>query len=535
MYLSPWADGTWRLRDAVNYMVTASLATLNYAAKFREEVLYNRYQAARNTIQQFRTSPPYAYFVRQAQYDPVQPAALLQRLAFMGVRVDQLDRDVTYDGSIYPKGTWVIPMDQEYAQLVRELLEPQRYPEIKDDTPYDAAGWTLPYQMHVEVDEGRVPLSSDIRSAMRPVHGKAVDWHTAPDAPLTTNAVAAGITPIPGSLTGSGDLLLLDPAQNNSFRLLNRALAGGASIRYAPAGGARGSRWVITGIDPVKAQTWVRDLFVQAERMPNDLVSSVPVPTRVALYKSAPGNIDEGWTEWLLDNYGFQYTVITPADLHSGNLVDRFDVILAASQPLTASRSGRSGGAGAAPDSATARIEDSLRVQAFDGFVRAGGTLVAWNQGATAVAAALHLPVRNVTAGLPRREYFTGGSIMQVVVDTAHPVMAGMPSHADVFVFNSPVFTTLDGFEGTVLAKYPNEGEILRSGYLEGEHYMRGMAAALDVKHDRGHVLLIAFQPQWRGQPTGTFRIVFNAVFFGGELAAGAHGTPGFRAGRLPR
>ena len=31
-------------------------------------------------------------------------------------------------------------MDQEYAQLVRELFEPQRYPDMGDDTPYDAAG-----------------------------------------------------------------------------------------------------------------------------------------------------------------------------------------------------------------------------------------------------------------------------------------------------------------------------------------------------------------------------------------------------------
>jgi hypothetical protein len=160
--------------------------------------------------------------------------------------------------------------------------------------------------------------------------------------------------------------------------------------------------------------------------------------------------------------------------------------------------------------------------------VRAGGTLVAWNQGATAAANALRLPVKNVVAGLPRREYFTGGSIMQAVVDTTHPVMAGMPPRADVFVFNSPVFTTLDGFEGAVLAKYPNEGTILRSGYLVGQKYMQGLAAALDVKHDRGHVVLIAFQPQWRGQSTGTFRVVFNAALFGGEVSTQARGAPGF-------
>ena len=45
LYLSPWLEGKWSLRDAVNVMVTASIATLRYGAKFREDVLYNRYQS----------------------------------------------------------------------------------------------------------------------------------------------------------------------------------------------------------------------------------------------------------------------------------------------------------------------------------------------------------------------------------------------------------------------------------------------------------------------------------------------------------
>jgi hypothetical protein len=532
MYLSPWAQGKWGLRDAVNYMVTASLATLNYASKFREEILYNRYQAGRNTIQQYRTSAPYAYIIPQTQYDPVAPAELLKRVAFMGVHVKQLDRDMTYDGVSYPKGTWVIPMDQEYAQLVRELFEPQKYPEIKDDTPYDAAGWTLPYQMNVNVVEGRAPLTPEFRAALQQVEGRAVDWHNAPDAPFTTNAEAAGIDPLPGQITGNGSLVVLDPAQNNSFAFLNRALSASAQLRFAPATSSRGGRWVVGGIDSATAERFSSDLFVRAERAnPDALPNVVAAPTRIALYKAAPGNMDEGWTEWLLDTNGFHYTLISPNDLHSGNLASRFDVVLVASQSLTTGgRGGRGGGGGvAAPaDTANQRAEDSLRVRAFDEFVRAGGTLVAWNQGATATANALHLPVRNVVGGLPRREYFTGGSIMQAVIDTTHPVMSGMPARADVFVFNSPVFTTLDGFEGAVLAKYPNDGPILRSGYLTGQKYMQGLAAALDVKHDKGHVVLIAFQPQWRGQSTGTFRVVFNAALFGADVAAQAHGASGF-------
>jgi hypothetical protein len=529
MYLSPWTEGKWGLRDAVNYMVTASLATLNYAAKFRDEILYNRYQAGRNTIQQYRKNPPYAYLIRQAQHDPVAPAELLQRLAFMGVHVKQLDQDITYDGASYPKGTWVIPMDQEYAQLVRELIEPQKYPEIKDDTPYDAAGWTLPYQMNVDVVEGRAPLSPEFRAALLSVEGRPVDWHTRPDAPFTTNAEAAGIVPLPGALTGEGNALLLEPAQNNTFRFVNRALAGGGALRYAPATPTRGGRWLVSGIDSARAAEWAGDLAVQATRTTSDAVpNAVPARLRLALYKAAPGNMDEGWTEWLLDTHDYHYTLISPSDLRSGNLNARFDVIIVASQGLTTPRGGRGGGGGVPVDTAAVRAEDSVRVKAFDEFVRAGGTIVAWNQGATGVVNALHLPVKNVVAGLPRREYFTGGSIMSAIVDTTHPVMAGMPARADVFVFNSPVFTTLDGFEGAVMAKYPNEGPVLRSGYLAGEKHMQGMAAALDVKHERGHVILFAFQPQWRGQSTGTFRVVFNSTLFGGDVATQARGTPGF-------
>jgi hypothetical protein len=533
MYVSPWAEGKWGLRDAVNYMVTADLATLNYAAKFKEEVLYNRYQAGRNTIQQFRTSAPYAYIVAQNQHDPVAPVDLLRRMAFMGIRVKQLDRDAAYAGTTYPKGTWVIPMDQEYAQLVRELFEPQHYPDLGDDTPYDAAGWTLPFQMNVNVVEGQVPLPNDFRAAMKPIQGKPVDWHTAADEPFTTNAEAAGIVPAPGAIAGTGDQLVLDPAQNASFQMINRALAQGATLRFAPATTGSGAKYLVSGVDPAKADAWAKELYVRAERTAaSSAPMSVAAPTRIAIYKSAPGVMDEGWTEWLFDTNGFKYSLIAPADLHAGNLSSRFDVIVFASQGLGAGggRGGRGGGGGRA-GGGRGGAADSVaaeEIRAVDEFVRGGGTVVAWNQGATSIANALHLPVRNVVAGLQRREFFTGGSVMQVITDNTHPIMAGMPEHADVFVFNSPVFTTLEGFDGAVLAKFPADVSPLRSGFLSGQQFMQGFAAAVDVKHDRGHAVLFAFQPQWRGQPTGTFRTVFNSAFFGREVADQAKGAAGF-------
>ena len=198
LYPSPWPGGWWRLKDAVDYMRTASMAVLDYATKYREELLWNRYQAGRNAINKYRHDPPYAYLVPQQQRDPGTAAEMLRRLAFNGVRVSQLDKESTHDGVRYPAGTWVIPMDQEYAELVRQLFEPQDYPDLREypegppDQPYDAAGWTLPYQMDVHVVEARVPLTADFRAALKPVQGKAVDWHNAPDAPFATNAGGRG-------------------------------------------------------------------------------------------------------------------------------------------------------------------------------------------------------------------------------------------------------------------------------------------------------------------------------------------------------
>jgi hypothetical protein len=336
----------------------------------------------------------------------------------------------------------------------------------------------------------------------------------------------------------------IDPAQNNSFKLINRALRDGGTLRFTGGNAGQPFRYLVSDVPAARLDGWARELWVQATRAGAGAArGAARSPSRIALYKAAPGNMDQGWTEWLLDTHEFRYTLITPADLRAGNLNARFDVIIFASQGLgpTGGRGGRGGGGGGgagapvgAPAAGAAPPVSDSATAAVDRFVRDGGTVVVWNQGTTSFINGLRLPVRNVVAGVSRNDYFTGGSIMQVTTDPSHPVMAGMPARADVFVSGSPVFTTLDGFEGTVLAKYQREGSPLRSGFLRGERYMQGYAAALDVKLDRGHVVLIAFQPQWRGQPTGTFRVVFNSAFFAGDVAAQARGAPGFWTAPVP-
>lgn len=521
LYPSPWPGGWWRLRDAVDYMLTASKAVLDYASKYREEILYNRYQAGRAAIARYRSNPPFAYVIPQTQRDPVAAAELLKRLAFNGVRVRQLATDATIDGATYPTGTWVIPMDQEFAQLVLQLFEPQDYPDLREypdgppEQPYDAAGWTLPYQMDVRVVQVRAPLSASARAAMRPVQGTAVDWRTAPDAPFATDPSAAGVVPPAGGISGRGDAVALDPAQNNSFRLLNRALASGASVRFARGDGEGSGSYLVTGVAGPTLARWADELFVRAQRAPAT-GAGAPVRARVGLYKPWTASMDEGWTEWLFDRYEFHYATLTNTDVQAGDLRSRFDVILLASDSPRSIMEGFTQGT-VPPKYAGGLGEPGVR--ALDEFVRGGGTLVCLNQSADFAIDALHLPVRDIVRGVPSKEFFANGSILEVTTDRAHPVMAGMPARAKVFVDRSPVFATLPGFEGTVLARYAPSGSPLLSGYLLGETALQGQAAAVDAKLDKGHVVLIGFRPQWRGQPFGTFRVVFNAAFYGQEVA----------------
>ncbi|MGE5243295.1 MAG: M14 family zinc carboxypeptidase [Betaproteobacteria bacterium] len=535
LYSSPWPPGWWRLGDAVAYMETASLSVLEYASKYKESLLLDRYKAGRAQIERGRTQAPYAYLVPQAQRDPEAAVELLRRLAFGGVRVAQLGEAADIGGATYPAGTWVVPMDQEFAAMAREVLDVQHYPDLRQypggppERPYDAAGWTLPLQMGVHVVVSNEPLDAAVRAQMKPLgpppdpRAKPTPYPVGPDAApfdsvpgrgFDTNPAAAVIIPPPGRITGSGPLLVVDPAQNNAFRALNAAWTQGATVERLA--GPSGVRYAIAGLSESAQESLVASLALSAERTS---ARGVPIKRpRIGLYRPWTGSMDEGWTRWVLEQYGFQYVVLRAADFHT-KIADKVDVIVLADDarlPLEGQPAPRGfGGRGGAPRPVRPEYAYALTrddVHAFEQFVRDGGTLVCLNNAATFPIQQFQLPVRNAVAGLRPEDFFLRGSIVEVQTDPKHPVMAGMPEKADVFADASPVFDLLAGFNGTVLAQYQTEGSPLRSGYLIGENHLHGKAAAVDVRLGAGHVVLLGFRPQWRGQPFGTFRVLFNAV-----------------------
>ncbi|MEQ9378169.1 MAG: M14 family metallopeptidase [Imperialibacter sp.] len=536
LYSSPWPGGWWRISDAIQYMQTASIAVLDYASKYSETVLFNKYQSAQNTIEKYRNEPPYAYFIPQQQRDPARPVELLKRLAFNGIKISQLDKAITFEGQAYAKGTWVIPMDQEFAELARQVLDVQVYPDLREfpdgplEQPYDAAGWSLPLQFELNITAAASPLSEEVRASLTEVKGTIIDWKTtsgddnskvdfAPGAGFNTNEVAAGILPLPGFVKGSGTTLLLDPKENNIFRVLGEAWKQGLTVEYA------NQKYAVKGATEALAKKWVDDFAVNIVRTGSS--SGVRIQPRIAIYEPWTASMDMGWTRWLLDNFGLPYTVVRNSDFAAGSLKDRFDVIVMASERNGSIENGYKKG------QVPPRYEGGLGetgIRNLDDFVKAGGTLVCMNQSSDFAIESLYLPVKNVVKGVNRKDFFTGGSIMEVTTNTTHPVMAGMPDHASVFVNRSPVFTTLEGFKGEALAKYQDKGSPLRSGFLLGTKYLNGYAAGLDVQHGQGHVILFGFQPQWRGQPMGTYRTLFNAMLYGANTAKSRAVSEGFWA-----
>ncbi len=546
---SPWPGGWWRLADSVEYMLTASMSVLDYAAKYKVDVLYNRYQAGRDVIRMHTQDPPYVFFVRQDQRDPVAAVELLRRLAFNGIEVDQLTQTVDYEGQSYAAGTWAIRMDQEFANFVRQLFAIQDYPDLRQfpegppDQPYDVSGWTLQYQMDVDVVEGATPLDDTLRAAMSPVQGTALTWDDAaggadfdspPDVGFDSHPVAAGIVPPAGRATGTGAVLALDPAQNNTFKALNRAWAQGGRVAFEPgvAGdeGEPGSagRYLVSGLGEPEINALVGDLALRAERVRGG-GNEMDQP-RIGVYRPWAASMDEGWTRWLLESYEFDYSSIYNAEMIAGNLRDRHDVILL----VDIGGGGPRGGGilnGSRKGSVPPRYAGGIGVpgvRALEEFVRRGGTLVCLNQSTTFAIEQLHLPVTNVTDGLESTEFFLSGTIVAAEVDPAHPVMSGMPTDAKLFGNQSPVFSTEEGFDGSVFARYADVGTPRLSGYLLGEEHMLGYAAAVDVKHGDGHVILLGFKPQWRGQPFGTFKILFNSLLYSSQVAAAAPDTSAF-------
>ena len=152
-------------------------------------------------------------------------------------------------------------------------------------------------------------------------------------------------------------------------------------------------------------------------------------------------------------------------------------------------------------------------------FVQAGGTLIVMDSSCDLLTGEFGLPVVNVVKGLKSEEFFCPGSILAMEYDITHPVAFGMDSVSVAFFTRSPAFKLIPSFQeqGKVIAKYP-KANILKSGWLLGEKHLVQQAGVVEVPVGKGRVIMIGFDALNRAQAHATFKIFFNALYYGAAI-----------------
>jgi hypothetical protein len=537
----PVAPQEWHYRQSIEYELSNNRAVLDYAARNRETLLLNIWRMGRNSIDRgsrdnWTVTPkriealrgsapkdtplnnlptelytrvlhaaenrdPRGYVLPASQADFATATEFVNALIKNGVAVLRATREFEAAGKRYPAGSYVVKTAQAFRPHVLDMFEPQdhpndvRYPGGPPVPPYDITGWTLALQMGVEFDR--------ILEGFDGPFEKIADVLPPPRLRVSADP--------PGGYR-------IDHRVNNSFIIMNRLLKAGCEVYWLRPAGE-----VWTPENPVcqAAVDQAAALGVPVtgmERKPTGAATQIE-RVRIGLVDLYGGLAPSGWIRRIFEQFEFPYEVVYPQMLDAGGLSARFDVLVF---PDGAYRRGQQG-AEIDPRSIPeafrgmlGRITEQRTLPELRKFVEAGGTVVAIGS-STALAESLGVPVANHLTengrALSREKFYIPGSVLKTRVDPESPLAYGMPREAYVFFDNSPVFEARADSVKRV-AWYEGAAP-LASGWAWGQQHLAGGIAAAVASAGRGKVILLGPEVAFRGQPHGTFKLLFNALFLG--------------------
>ncbi|MBP1596260.1 MAG: hypothetical protein H6Q05_1637 [Acidobacteria bacterium] len=501
-YPRPWLGGRWTLRDIVDYDEIAAFGLLETTANLRTQLLDSLYVIGKRQIELGRKGEPYAIVVPLGQSDPPTAVKLLQTLALGGVEVHQAQATFSANSVNYPPGTYVILMSQPFRPYAKDMLEAQVYPQISPApgqparAPYDVAGWSLGMQMGVDTVFVNRPFEANLKK-------------------LETIELP------PGNVSGQGAAFLLSHAPNNSLVAVNRLLKSGYEVSWLTAPAAIGGKnypagtiVVRGGKDlPAAVAGLAKSLGIDATAA--DAPAGLPAlrirSPRTALYQPWGGNMDEGWTRWLLEQNEFPIVTIHPEDLREGNASGKFDAVVfpdMSSQQILNGQSGRN-----VMEQYRGGIGDS-GLKALRSFIENGGSVITIGRSSSLMLDRFAAPYRDGLRGLSRQDFFCPGSVLRVLVDNTHPIAYGMEPESNSYFANSMVLEPAESFatmNASIIVQYPTDS-ILKSGWLQGETYLYNKVGVAEVKLGKGRMVLMPLKVQQRAQPYATFKLLFNAI-----------------------
>jgi hypothetical protein len=544
-YLAPVAPQKWHFRQSLDYSVTANKAVLDYASRNRQHLLYNIWLMGKNAIDRgnrdswtvtpkivaaakaaklktvkgavspkeferlFRDPAkrdPRGYVLPASQPDFLTATKFVNVLLGTGVQVHRATADFTVAGKKYPKGSYVVKSAQAFRAHVLDMFEPQDhpddipYPGAAPTPPYDAAGWTLAFQMGVRFD-------------------RILDGFEGPFVELK-----GAVAPPPGEVTGDERAAgyFLDTRVNDSFRVVNRLLKAGLPVQrlqkeftvrgktYPP-----GTFFIPNGAGTIplvrKLAGELGTSFIDSPVAPGKAAVSLK-QVRIGLWDRYGGSMPSGWTRWLLERFEYPFRVVMVDELDEGGLRAKFDVLILVDDALA----GRDGVG-----------DDTL--PHLKKFLDDGGTVLAIG-GAARIGKQLGLPLANhLTAkdeagnleSLPREKFYVPASVLRVRVDPSQPLAWGMGADVDVMFWLSPTFRMPDATEKNGLRRVAwfDSKTPLRSGWAHGQEYLEGGTAIVDARVGKGRLALFGPQILYRAQPHGTFKFLFNGIVRAGAGA----------------
>ncbi len=529
----PWPGGWWRMRDIVDYEKTACMALFTLAARYRDRFVHNHLTLSEKSLSAGSEGPPFAWLIPPDQRDPGAAAHMLEVLRLSGIEVHQAEKPFSADHKRYPAGTYVLLARQPYRPHLKDMMERQEYPERRlypggpAEPPYDSAGWTLPLQMGVS----SVEVTSRFTAKLRPAELIEAKRMVPP-------AASAGY--------------ITKRFANSDYTAVNALLADGfhVSVLNEPFEGYPVGSIVVSNTNrPSELTSRIQALtqsiparFQPLQAAPPESALRKMTAPRTALYQPWTASMDEGWTRYVLEQFDFPYTTVHNAEIRAGGLRDRFDCIIIPDLRLSSLLDGRSIKNMPSPYAGGIGPDGAMNLERF---VTGGGTLVLMDSATQLATQKYHVPVRDVLEGVGADEFFCPGSLLRLRIKNTHPLGYGFADEAAAYFARSQAFEigrpTLKPPDGappktaeprsyrrqmtddeinakladqvvTSVASYA-DNFVLLSGWILGEDRLRNRTAVCEIDYGDGHIVLLGFRVQHRGQPHGTFKFLFNAIY----------------------
>src|SRR5262249_49924135 len=476
---------------------------------------------------------PRGFIIPSGQPDFLTATKFVNKLTKPGVTVHRATGGFQVAGKSYPAGSYVVKAAQAFRPHVLDMFEPQnhpndfQYPGGPPIPPYDNAGWTLAFQMGVKFDrilDGFDGPLEKVNGLVKPAPGKV---------PIASNTA----------------VYFLSHQTNDSFIATNRLLKDGEEVYWIkqpyrvnadttlPAGTIAITAKATTLARLQKIANELGLSFSAATAKPNIEMFKLK-PVRIGLWDRYGGSMPSGWSRWLLEQFEFPFSVVYPQQLDAGDSASKFDVLIFVTGAIPAS-DGRAGptteelvlGRQPRPEEVPEMFRSWLgnlsvgrTVPELKKFLEAGGAILTVG---TSTNLGFHagLPIANALMersgdgerSLTREKFYIPGSVMQVSVDRTNPLAYGMPDKVDIFYDNSPVFRLKP--EAAINNVRPvawfDSDKPVRSGWAWGQKYLQDGVAAIDANVGKGKLFLFGPEITFRAQPHGTFKFLFNGIYYG--------------------